>query len=154
MSVDSICGKSFEALDNDYKEMLLTGEQKMYALKGIIDVAEKVLGFIKSNHRPETHEIRTRHRHAILLYMNKKRAIYKDVVGYIASIESWQKKVEEVSLGTIGFNCLSLSIPIATELLDQERSLYRQIKHLNLQIEPDANDGASELYLHFMCDPM
>ena len=82
--------------------------------------------------------------------MNKKRAIYKDVVDHITSIDTWQKKVEEVFLGTIGFNCLSLSIPIATELLDQERWLYKQIKHLNLQIEPDANDGASELVRFFM----
>ena len=39
MSVDSICGKSFEALANDYKEMLSTGDQKLGALNGIIDVA-------------------------------------------------------------------------------------------------------------------
>ena len=48
MSVDSIWGKSFEALDNDYKEVLSTGDQKMRALNAIIDVAQKVLEFIKS----------------------------------------------------------------------------------------------------------
>lgn len=155
MSVNfSIYGKSFKELEIDYKAMLSMGNEKIYALNGVIDVAEKVLQLIKSNNRPETYETRTNYRRAILSLMNKKRAIYNNVVDHITSIEKWQKKVEEVFLGTIGFNCLSLSIPVATELLEKEKWIYKQIKHLNLQIEPHANDGASELYLHFMCDPM